>query len=54
MKYFAASRNDGFNIMPVDELAYRRGPEPAPFQFRGTSGWTITIDLNSKEVAAAG
>src|SRR5262245_35492585 len=54
MKYFAAPRNDGFNIMPVDQLAYRRGPEPAPFQFRGTSGWTITMDMNSKDVVAAG
>src|SRR5262245_37457104 len=25
MKYFAAPRNDGFNIMPVDRIAYRRG-----------------------------
>jgi Protein of unknown function (DUF1326) len=48
MKYFAAHRNDGFNIMPVDRLAYRRGPEPAPFEFRGTSGWTITIDMDSR------
>lgn len=54
MKYFAASRNEGFNIMPVDRLAYRRGPEPVPFEFRGTSGWTITVDMDSKEAAAAG
>jgi hypothetical protein len=53
MKYFAAPRNDGFNIMTVDQLAYHRGPTPAPFEFRGTSGWTITIDMNSKDVAAA-
>jgi Protein of unknown function (DUF1326) len=54
MKYFAASRNDGFNIMPVDQLAYRRGPQPAPFEFRGTSGWTITLDMDSRDVVAAG
>jgi hypothetical protein len=53
MKYFAAARNDGFHIMPVDHLAYRRGPKPAPFEFRGTSGWTITIDMDSTEVVAA-
>jgi hypothetical protein len=53
MKYFAASRNDGFHIMPVDKLAYRRGPKPAPFEFRGTSGWTITVDMDSREVVAA-
>ena len=53
MRYFAASRNDGFNILPVEHLAYRRGPKPAPFEFKGTSGWTLTIDMNSKDVMAA-
>ena len=53
MKYFAAPRNDGFNIMPVDQIAYRRGPRPAPFEFKGTSGWTITVDMNSEDVLAA-
>jgi hypothetical protein len=53
MSYFASTRNDGFNIMAVEFIAYRRGPKPAPFEFRdGTSGWTITIDMNSKDVAA--
>ena len=33
--------------------ADRRGPTPAPFEFRGTSGWTLTIDMNSKDVIAA-
>jgi hypothetical protein len=53
MGYFAATRNDGFNILPVESLAYRRGPKPAPLEFRGTSGWTITIDMNSNDVIAA-
>ncbi len=53
MKYFAAPRNDGFNIMPVDQLSYRRGPKPASFEFRGTSGWTITVDMESRDVVAA-
>jgi hypothetical protein len=53
MSYFAAPRNDGFNILPVEIVAYRRGPKPAPFEFRGTSGWTITVDMNSKDVTAA-
>jgi hypothetical protein len=53
MRYFAATRNDGFNILPVEHIAYRRGPEPAPFEFKGTSGWTITIDMNSRDVTAA-
>jgi hypothetical protein len=51
MSYFGSTRNDGFNILPVEFIAYRRGPQPAPFEFRGTSGWTITIDMNSKDVA---
>ena len=53
MRYFAATRNDGFNILPVEHLAYRRGPTPAPFEFKGTSGWTLTIDMNSNDVMAA-
>lgn len=53
MNYFAATRNDGFNILPAEITAYRRGPKPAPFEFRGTSGWTITIDMNSNDVIAA-
>ena len=52
MNYFAATRNDGFNILPVEHLAYRRGPKPVPFEFRGTSGWTITIDMNARDVIA--
>ena len=54
MGYFAATRNDGFNILPVETVAYRRGPRPAPFEFRGTSGWTITIDMNHRDVVATG
>ena len=53
MRYFAATRNEGFNILPVEIVAYRRGPKPTPFEFRGTSGWTITIDMNSNDVIAA-
>jgi hypothetical protein len=53
MSYFAAPRNDGFHILPAEVVAYRRGPTPAPFEFRGTSGWTITVDMTSEDVAAA-
>src|SRR5262245_55114604 len=52
MSYFGSTRNDGFNILPVESLAYRRGPTPIPFEFRGTSGWTITVDMNSEDVGA--
>jgi uncharacterized protein DUF1326 len=51
--YFAATRTEGFNILPVERLAYRRGPAPARFEFKGTSGWTITIDMNSTDVMGA-
>lgn len=54
MSYFAATRNDGFNVLPVDTLVYRRGPRPAPFEFKGTSGWTITIDMSARDVTSAG
>jgi hypothetical protein len=50
MSYFASKRNDGFNILPAEITAYRRGAQPAPFEFRGTSGWTITVDMNSRDV----
>jgi uncharacterized protein DUF1326 len=51
LSYFGSTRNDGFNIMPAEFIAYRRRPKPAAFEFReGTSGWTITIDMNSKDV----
>ena len=53
MSYFAATRTDGFNILPVETVAYRRGPTPSPFEFHGTSGWTITFDMNSKDVTGA-
>ena len=52
VSYFAATRNDGFNVLPVETLVYHRGPKPAPFEFKGTSGWTITIDMNSRDVIA--
>jgi hypothetical protein len=54
MKYFAAPRNDGFNIMTTEKLVYHpAGSKPAPFEFKGTSGWTITVDMNSKDLLAA-
>jgi hypothetical protein len=28
-------------------------PAPASFEFKGTSGWTIAIDMNSTDVIAA-
>jgi len=49
LKYFGTKRNDGFVMMPNEVEAYRVGPKA--FEFRGTTGFMITIDINSKDVA---
>jgi hypothetical protein len=48
LKYDAAPRNDGFILMPSEVEAYRVGEKA--FEFRGTSGFMITIDMTSKDV----
>ncbi len=48
LKYEGAPRNDGFVVMPNDIEAYRRGPKA--FEFKGTNGFTTTIDMTSKDV----
>jgi len=40
-------RNDGFVLMPNEVEAYRAGPKA--FEFKGTNGFLITIDLTSKD-----
>jgi len=52
LKYWGASRNDGFVLMPNEVEAYRLGPNA--FEFKGTNGFMITFDISSKDVAAAG
>ena len=47
LKYFGAPRNDGFVLMPNEIEAYRVGTKP--FEFKGTNGFMITIDINSKD-----
>jgi Protein of unknown function (DUF1326) len=49
LKYFGAPRNDGFVLMPNEVEAYRVGPKA--FEYRGTNGFMITVDINSKDVA---
>lgn len=51
LKYFGVPRNEGFVMMPNDVEAYRLGDKA--FEFRGTNGFMITIDINSKDVAAS-
>jgi hypothetical protein len=47
LKYEAAPRNDGFLLMPNEIEAYRTGAKP--FEFRGTNGFMITIDISSRD-----
>ena len=51
LKYWSVPRNDGFVLMPNDVEAYRGGGKP--FEFKGTNGFMITIDINSKDVGPA-
>lgn len=48
LRYWGAPRNDGFVLMPNEVEAYRVGDKP--FEFRGTNGFMITIDINSNDV----
>jgi len=48
LKYWGVPRNDGFLMMPNEVEAYRAGDKP--FEFKGTNGFMITIDINSKDV----
>ena len=47
LKYWGAPRNDGFIMMPNEVEAYRTGPQA--FEFKGTNGFLITIDMTSKD-----
>ncbi len=49
LKYFGAPRNDGFVLMPNTVEAYRIGDKP--YEFKGTNGFMITLDITSKDVA---
>jgi hypothetical protein len=51
MKYWGAPRNDGFVLMQNEVEAYRGGDKP--FEYKGTNGFMITFDINSKDVATA-
>ncbi len=51
LKYWGVPRNDGFVLMPNEVEAYRVGPKA--FEFKGTNGFMITWDMNSKDVAPA-
>jgi hypothetical protein len=48
LRHFGAPRNDGFILMPNEVEAYRAGSKP--FEFKGTNGFMITIDITSADV----
>ena len=50
LKYWGAPRNTGFKLMQNEVEAYRAGDKP--FEYKGTNGFMITFDINSKDVAA--
>ena len=47
LRYWGAPRNDGFVMFPNDVEAYRTGPNA--FEFQGTNGFLITVDMSSKD-----
>jgi hypothetical protein len=49
LKYWGAPRNDGFVLMPNTIETLRVGDKP--YEFKGTNGFMITVDLNSKDFA---
>lgn len=51
LRYWGAPRNDGFVMMPNEVEAYRVGEKA--FEFRGTNGFMITVDINSKDSMAS-
>ena len=48
LRYWGAPRNDGFVLMPNEVEAYHAGPKA--FEFAGTSGFMITVDMNSTDL----
>ena len=49
MQYWGAPRNDGFVMMPNEVNAWHVGDKA--FEFSGTNGFMITVDLSSEDMA---
>lgn len=47
LRYWGVPRNEGFVLMPNEVEAYRVGPKA--YEYRGTNGFMITIDITSKD-----
>src|SRR5689334_11757412 len=50
LKYFGVPRNEGFIMMPNEIETYRLGDKA--FEFKGTNGFMITIDIASRDMQA--
>ena len=48
LRYFGVPRNTGFVLMQNEVEAYRAGDKP--YEYKGTNGFMITFDINSKDV----
>ena len=48
LKYWGVPRNNGFELMPNEVEAWRSGDQT--FEFKGTNGFMITVDITSKDV----
>jgi hypothetical protein len=51
LPYWGVPRNDGFVMMPNEVEAYRVGPKA--YEYKGTNGFMINLDMTSKDVAPA-
>jgi hypothetical protein len=51
LKYWGATKHTGFMLMPNEVEAYRLGPNA--FEFKGTNGFMITFDIDSKTAPPA-
>lgn len=47
--YFAAPRNSGFKMMPNEIETWKVGDKA--FEFRGTTGFMVTVDMSSADLA---
>ena len=51
LRYWGVPRNEGFVLMPNVVEATRTTPQgKEAFEFKGTNGFMITVDINSKDV----
>ena len=51
LPYWGAPRHEGFVLMPNEVEAYRVGDQA--FEFKGTNGFMLTLDITSKDIKQA-